>query len=609
MPNGEPLRTPWLPAQPIPLPEYPRPQMVRPGWINLNGWWEYAILERQQPAPREFSGQILVPYPVESLLSGVQRALLPGQRLWYRRTFADPRGRPEVADPGRVLLHFGAVDYQCQVWVNGTLVGEHTGGYLPFTFEITAALQEGENELLVAVWDPTDSGLQQRGKQVLKPGGIWYTAVSGIWQTVWLEVVPEISIESLVLTPSLDDSALAVEVTLRGAGGVEGLEIDVEVFSDFWNRGDTDSAEISLVSAAKGTSGETLRLVIPNPRLWSPEDPHLYGLRVRLSWNGQPVDEVDSYFAMRQFGLVKDADGYLRFALNGRPLFLYGPLDQGYFPDGLYTPPSEEAMLFDIEYTRKIGCNLIRKHIKVEPLRWYYHCDRLGMIVWQDMPNGGRIDGDVVAFLSLSVGFHRNDTHRLARFGRAEEANRAEYRRDLQGMVDHLRNAACIAIWTPFNESWGQFHAREMADWLKAYDPTRLVDHASGWFDQGGGDFQSRHIYFKKLYRPRKDQRAFVISEFGGYSLLLPGHVWDEQKKFGYRFYDSSEELTVAYLRLLNEELKPLIPRGLTAAVYTETTDVEIEINGFLTYDRRVEKMDADVLRNAHNGLIKSAAG
>ncbi len=610
MPNGEPLRTPWLPAEPIPLPEYPRPQMVRPGWVNLNGWWEYAILERQQPAPREYTGQILVPYPVESLLSGVQRPLLPEQRLWYRRTFTDPRRGAEGVDPGRVLLHFGAVDYQCQVWVSGTLVGEHTGGFLPFTFDITAALQEDENELLVSAWDPTDTGLQQRGKQVLEPKGIWYTAVSGIWQTVWLEVVPEISIESLKLTPHLEDSCLAVEVRLRGAEGVDGIEISVEIHqkpfftSPIWvDSEDSEKPENSRLINVQGKKDEVIQILIPNPHLWCPEDPYLYGLRVKLNWNGQPLDEVESYFAMRQFGLVKDADGYLRFSLNGQPLFLYGPLDQGYFPDGLYTPPSEEAMLFDIEYTRKIGCNLVRKHIKVEPLRWYYHCDRLGLIVWQDMPNGGRIDGEVVAFLSLSVGFHRNDTRRLARFGRADAANRAEYRRELQEMVDHLQNAACIAIWTPFNESWGQFHARETAEWLKAYDPTRLVDHASGWFDQGGGDFQSKHIYFKKLYRPRKDRRAFVISEFGGYSLLLPGHAWDEQKKFGYRFYDSSEELTAAYLQLLQEELLPLIPRGLTAAVYTETTDVEIEINGFLTYDRLVEKMDAGMLMKAHGQL------
>jgi hypothetical protein len=324
---------------------------------------------------------------------------------------------------------------------------------------------------------------------------------------------------------------------------------------------------------------------------------------VRLIRDGKVVDEVGSYFAMRKFGLVK-VNGHLRFALNDEPLFLYGPLDQGYFPDGLYTPPSEEAMLFDIEYTRAIGCNMIRKHIKVEPLRWYYHCDKLGMIVWQDMPNGGLIDGEVVAPLALLFGFSRNDTSGLRWFGRADADNRARFRSELQEMIDHLYNAACIAVWVPFNESWGQFESVKVAQWVKAYDPTRLVDHVSGWFDQGGGDFQSRHVYFKKLKRPKPDQRAFVISEFGGYSLKISGHLWDENKKFGYRFYDSPEALTDAYLSLLEKELKPLIPQGLTAAFYTQTTDVEIEINGYLTYDRKVKKMDAEKIKRAHEELI-----
>jgi beta-galactosidase/beta-glucuronidase len=308
---------------------------------------------------------------------------------------------------------------------------------------------------------------------------------------------------------------------------------------------------------------------------------------------------------MRKFGLMKDAKGYLRFALNDQPLFLYGPLDQGYFPDGLYTPPSEEAMLFDIEYTKRIGCNMIRKHIKVESLRWYYACDRLGMIVWQDMPNGGLIDGEVVATLSLIFGFHRNDTRRLNRFGRDDSENRARYRSELQGMLDHLHNSACIAVWVPFNESWGQFQSGDVAKWVKEYDPTRLVEHASGWFDQGAGDFQSKHIYFKKLKRPKQDHRAFVVSEFGGYSLKAAGHLWNENKKFGYRFYKTSETLTDAYLSLLEKELKPLILQGLAAAVYTQTTDVEIEINGYLTYDRKVEKMNAEKIRRAHVELYE----
>jgi beta-galactosidase/beta-glucuronidase len=478
------------------------------------------------------------------------------------------------------------------VGVNGKHVGEHCGGYLPFTFDITDALAAGENELLISVVDSTETGLQQRGKQVLDPKGIWYTAISGIWQTVWLEIVPEISIASLKLTPDLDAETLTVEVKLRGATGFQGISVMAETSQG--------GEKIFLVNEqAEGA----IRLAIPNPRVWCPADPYLYDLRVKLICDGQIVDEVGSYFAMRKFELVKDSQGHPRFALNGQPLFLYGPLDQGYFPDGLYTPPSEEAMLFDIEYTRQIGCNMIRKHIKVEPLRWYYHCDRLGIIVWQDMPNGGLIDGEVVAMLSLLFGFHRNDTRRLNRFGRADAENRARYRSELQGMIDHLYNTACIAVWVPFNESWGQFQSVDVAKWVKKYDPTRLVDHASGWFDQGGGDFQSRHVYFKKLKRPKQDERAFVVSEFGGYSLKISEHVWDENKKFGYRFYETSETLTDAYLALLEKELKPLIPEGLAAAVYTQTTDVEIEINGYLTYDRKVEKMNAEKLRQLHTEL------
>ncbi len=491
------------------------------------------------------------------------------------------------------MLHFGAVDYACDVWVNGKRLGGHTGGYLPFTFDITDSLKEGENELVVSVWDPSDTGLQQRGKQVLRPKGIWYTPVSGIWQTVWLEAVPAISIQSLILTPDLDNQTLSVQVQLRGATEDEVLRMEVEACA-----GDES------IASATGDVQSQVTLAIPDPRAWSPADPYLYDLRVRLLLGDRVLDQVGSYFAMRKFELREDEDGHRRFTLNGEPLFLYGPLDQGYFPDGLYTPPSEEAMLFDIEYARKIGCNMIRKHIKVEPLRWYYHCDRLGMIVWQDMPNGGLIDGEVVAFLAMSIGYQRNDTRRLKRFGRADKSDRAAFLAELQGMLDHLYNSPCIAVWVPFNESWGQFRANEVADWVKAYDPTRLVDHASGWFDQGGGDFQSKHIYFKKLKRPKRDERAFVLTEFGGYSLKIPGHVWDENKKFGYRFYDSIKDLTAAYKKLLNDEVKPLISQGLTAAIYTQTTDVEIEINGYLTYDRKVEKMDAEVLREAHEKLI-----
>ena len=596
-PSQNTLRTRWKPNLPIPLPEYPRPQMTRTQWVNLNGYWEYAICPKDQAAPKMYEGKILVPYPVESLLSGVQRPLLPDQKLWYRRTFTDPRNsitkKANKQGGERVILHFGAVDYECECWVNGHYAGKHMGGYLPFSFDITPFLETGQNELIVSAWDPTDTGLQQRGKQVLHPKGIWYTAVSGIWQTVWLEIVPFVYLESLKLTPDLEHEILHVEVGIQGADNTSSYQLEVV------------SNSKGKALSAQGPAGTPVELKIPQPRKWCPEDPHLYELQVRLLRENRVIDEVGSYFAMRKFGIAKDEYGHPRVTLNNKPLFLYGPLDQGYFPDGLYTPPSEKAMLFDIEYTRRIGCNTIRKHVKVEPLRWYYHCDRLGMIVWQDMPNGGLIDGETIAFLSLSVGWHRNDTRGLSRFGRSDEANRKAFRSELKSMIEHLHNSPCIAVWVPFNESWGQFHAKEIAGWIKELDPSRLVDHASGWFDQGGGDFKSKHIYFKKLKRPRKDDRAFIISEFGGYSLKVPGHIWDDSKKFGYRFYETFSDLTNAYLSLLEKELLPLIPKGLTAAIYTQTTDVEIEINGYLTYDRKVIKMNDKTIRGAHDSLYR----
>ena len=583
------MKTRWQPDQPVPLPEYPRPQLRRERWLNLNGYWDYAVRPRGETVPLAFDGKILVPYPIESELSGVQRALQPDERLWYRRIFSLP---PEW-DRQRTLLHFGAVDFECQLWVNQCLIGSHRGGYLPFSFDISEALGLGENEILLAVNDPSDAGLQERGKQVLQPKGIWYTAVSGIWQTVWLEPLPALSITALISTPEIDINAIEVQVRLStwDIPGDSRCEIDV-----------LDKGE--AVASAVWRDNEACVLVIPQPKRWSPESPHLYDLRARLYQGDTLVDEVTSYTALRKFSLERDSDGHLRFALNGKPLFLYGPLDQGYFPDGLYTPPSEAAMLFDIEFTKAIGCNLIRKHVKVEPARWYYHCDRLGLIVWQDIPNGGRPDRMWQAVLSQVIGYRRVESCRLRRFGRHQAENRAFFKEQFREMVAYLTPFVCIAVWVPFNESWGQFDAKALAHLTLKLDPTRLVDHASGWYDMGGGNFVSKHIYFKKLRAPRADpRRAFVISEFGGYSLQIPGHLWNPDAKFGYRFYDNQQSLTQAYVELLEQQLIPLIAKGLAVAIYTQTTDVEIEVNGYLTYDRAVEKMDREAVRKVHEKL------
>ena len=437
--------------------------------------------------------------------------------------------------------------------------------------------------------------MHQKGKQRLEPGGIWYTSVSGIWQTVWLEVLPRQHIQSLKLTPNLDACELLVEAIL--SEGLDCSRMEVKTIASF---------EGQEVARARAESANRLLLHIPEPKKWHPDHPCLYDLTVRLKVDGVVVDEVSSYFAMRKFGKTRDEKGFWRFTLNDEPIFQFGPLDQGYFPEGLYTAPSEEAMLFDIEYAKKIGCNMIRKHVKVEPARWYYACDRLGMIVWQDMPNGGRTTKDAIVAFTFTSGIHRSDIRRLNRFGREDPQNREEFNQELKQLIDHLYHFPCIAVWVPFNESWGQFHAIQTAYWVKGYDPTRLVDHASGWFDQGGGDFQSRHVYVKALSASQPDERILAVTEFGGYTMQVDGHVYTEKRRFGYGHQMDTASLTSAYLRLLAKQVKPLIPLGLSVAIYTQTTDIETEINGYLTYDRKVEKMDPDILRKAHMELYQA---
>jgi hypothetical protein len=550
-------------------PEYPRPQMVRDEWQNLNGLWEYAIRPKTEGRPAQFDGQILVPFPVESALSGVMRPVDENQRLWYRRAFelpADWSGK-------RVLLHFGAADWEATVWVNGKELGTHRGGYDPFTFDITDALAAAaagaKHELLLAVWDPTDAGTQPRGKQVRKPEGIWYTATTGIWQTVWLEPVPDAHIDQLKITPDVDRSLVRLTVAGPQKRSVKAtvLEADREI------------------SSASGPTGTALELPVENAKLWSPDDPFLYNLKVELLADGQTVDQVASYFGMRKIALGKDEGGVMRLMLNNKRLFMFGPLDQGFWPDGLYTAPTDDALRYDIEMIRGLGFNLARKHVKVEPDRWYYWADTLGLLVWQDMPSGDAFPGDGQQEIKRSK----------------ESAEQFEL--ELRRLTDARGNHPSLVMWVPFNEGWGQYDTRRIAAWVKEYDPSRLVDQASGWSDMGTGDVHDIHDYPGPASPDPEPQRAAVLGEFGGLGLPVAGHMWLPDKGWGYRSFKSPDELTEAYLNLA-ELLRPLVGQpGLSAAVYTQTTDVEIEINGLMTYDRAQVKPDAGRLAAANRRL------
>ncbi|NRQ37795.1 glycoside hydrolase family 2 [Nonomuraea sp. NN258] len=565
------------------LPEYPRPQLVRDSHLNLNGHWDYAITgDAREPAA--YDGRILVPFSPEAPLSGVGRQLRPGQTLWYRRALTLPGGFRLPG--GRVLLHFGAVDQVCEVRLNGVTAGTHEGGYLPFTLDVTDLLGEGENTLVVAVRDDSDSGQGAWGKQRLRRGGIWYTAQSGIWQTVWAECVPTPYVERLTLTPHLAGGR--VEVTVHAGGGTGGGTADVEIL-----------AEGVTVARARVPAGRPVRLDIPGVRPWSPEDPFLYDVTVELG-----ADRVRGYVGMRSFGVGPDADGVPRLLLNGRPYFHAGVLDQGYWPDGLYTAPSDAAMIHDIATMKRLGFTMLRKHIKVEPLRWYHHCDRLGVLVWQDLVNGGGpyhplvVTAPVLTPLRLSDRRHR-------RFGRADAAGRARFESDLRETVEHLRNVVSLAMWVPFNEGWGQFDAARIAAELAALDPTSTVDHASGWHDQGAGDVRSLHVYFRRFRPPRRrrgERRALVLSEYGGHGLRVAGHTWGE-RRFGYRNHDTAAGLAGAFARMHLTEIVPAIGKGLSATVYTQLSDVEDELNGLLTYDRAVLKVPADVVRAINERL------
>ena len=583
-----------------PLAEYPRPAMRRDSCEILNGPWQYAITQTAE-YPAAWQGSILVPYSPEAPASGVNRTLQPGQWLHYHRLFAPPAG-----EGGRVLLHFGAVDYACAVQVNGHLAGGHRGGYWPFTLDITDLLNGTDrNSLWVAVQDPTGHGTQARGKQTLKPGGMFYPAQSGIWQTVWLERVPDNYIQTLTVTPDYDARTVTVRVHTAKPGGAVNLWAMVRAggvtIAEDWGSDEADQ------------DGE-VTLNIPEEHFfpWSPDTPFLYDLTVGTNQGEEAeFDTVHSYFALRKWSCAPDAHGVLRFCLNDKPILLNGLLDQGYWPEGLYTPPSDAAVERELSEVKALGFNLLRKHAKIEPQRWYYHCDRLGLIVWQDIVNGGS------AYNLWFVTYLTNVLQPLLRrfpdgkaayslLSRAKPAGREEYAHELADTVQALRCHPCIACWVPFNEGWGQFDAGKAVQALRTLDGTRLVDEASGWFDQGGGDVHSLHNYFYPL-RIRPQKRTVALSEYGGIAWPMPGHE-PPRKTYGYGTAKDRQELTARYKKLQLKTVLPQLEKGLSALVYTQLTDVEDEVNGLFTYDRAAVKPDANAVRSVNAALAAEFA-
>lgn len=560
------------------LPEYPRPQLVRESYENLNGLWDYAIT-KTDARPDAWDGQILVPFSPEAELSGVNRTLLPGEFLWYRRALQIP----ELFAGKRLLLHIGACDQIAKVFCNGQYVLSHTGGYTAFTADLTAFLHVGENELTVQVRDDSEASQLSRGKQSSKRGGIWYTPQSGIWQTVWCEWVPENFVKAIRYTPDLITNTLYYQVQAKQPAGAH-------VALSLHGQAVSESTSDDRGFGALEISPESLRL-------WSPESPTLYDVDVTLG-----EDHVTSYAAMRSFGVGEDEDGVPRLLLNGKPYFQNGVLDQGYWPDGLYTAPSDDALVFDIQLMKDMGFNMLRKHIKIEPMRWYYHCDRLGMLVWQDMINGGGKYHLLTISAPLVTGIHQKD-HDYKKFSRTDAIARASYYTELTEMIAQLYSCPCICTWVAFNEGWGQFDAAAAADYIKKLDPTRIVDHASGWHDQKVGSLQSLHVYFRPYrFKPDKLHRAVALTEFGGYTLAVPGHTWSK-KRFGYKGFSDADSLGEAFRRLYQEQIVPAKEKGLSACIYTQLSDVEDELNGFVTYDRKTVKLPKALVREVSLSL------
>lgn len=566
-----------------PLPEYPRPQMVRAEWKSLNGLWEYSIIPKGEQIPEKFQGKILVPFAVESALSGVGKPVGPDNALWYRTTFQVPSGFKGK----NILLHFDAVDWESDIYINGTKVGSHQGGYDPFSFDITASIK-GNNPVILEmkVTDPVDKGPQPRGKQVLKPSGIWYTSVTGIWRTVWIEAVPKTYISRFMQVPDIDKQYLSLVVDVSNNQPGDKIKISA------WDG-------TNKVSETEGSTGIPIMLDVKNPKLWWTDNPFLYDLKIAVIRNGKTVDEVKSYFGMRKISIQPDDKGVLRMMLNNKFVFQYGPLDQGWWPDGLYTAPTDEALAFDIKKTKEMGFNMIRKHVKVEPARWYYHCDRLGILVWQDMPSGDLGGGQWIQRPGMEGDPDKTRT----------ESSEKIYRTEWNSIIESLFNFPSIVVWVPFNEGWGQFRTAEITEWTMKKDPSRLVNSASGGSFHDVGHILDLHNYPGPVM-PKPEifgsKQAIVLGEFGGLGLPLENHTWLNRDNWGYRTFQNADTLFKTYDSYLTQ-IGRFINRGLSAAIYTQTTDVEVETNGLMTYDRKVVKIPEQKLNASASKLYEAA--
>jgi beta-galactosidase/beta-glucuronidase len=581
---GNKITTQWSAnVNPLnPLPEYPRPQLVRDNWKSLNGLWDYSITTSTEPMPESFQGKILVPFAVESALSGVGKKVGPDNILWYRTKFTIP----SIFRKKSILLHFEAVDWSAEVYLNGVKIGTHQGGYDPFTFDITTFIKSTDQILELKVTDPVDKGPQPRGKQVLQPESIWYTSVTGIWRSVWIEAVPKTYISSTKQVPDIDKKVLSLEVKVENP--VKGDIVHV-----------TASAGGKVISEKEAAAGEGIVLPVSDPKLWSPDSPFLYDLTISVKREGKVADEVKSYFAMRKISLMPDSNGVLRMMLNNKFVFQFGTLDQGWWPDGLYTAPTEEALLFDIQKTKAMGFDMIRKHVKVEPARWYYDCDKTGILVWQDMPSGDLGGGQWGTNPGLEGGIDKIRT----------EASEKIYRTEWNAIIDYLYNFPCIVVWVPFNESWGQFKSEEITNWTIQKDPSRLVNSASGGNFHGVGHILDLHNYPGPAM-PKAEifgaKQAIVLGEFGGLGLPLENHTWVEKNNWGYQSFTDADALFKTYSGYL-DRIANYIGRGLSAAIYTQTTDCEVECNGLMTYDRKVVKVQEEKLKSAAQKLYDTA--